>query len=259
MSDFDEGLVIGLSFGRNDSPAYRSDVFHDILDNSEAWLDAPIDDRFKYTASLWYTERFEVYDSGYRWYTHGRDSDGVYYEKMPMTYRKNLYPVLTAWMNDTPLFSKLYSARTLNEDEKAATWKDKEHGNINRTFYYNTPIYTYIRNSAEFIGDDIRFNYNDGFNHSIYVPNFRWRCIKKNYTEVPRQDSSEMPVIVFESEEEVTQDYGWSANINTMPDYNGTFSDISYSEIISKYNEITEAIYAANGAVLRNCLLLPSE
>jgi hypothetical protein len=164
-------------------------------------------------------------------------------------------------MNDTPLFSKLYSATLLNGGEASVYWKDEEHDNVLRVFYYNNPTYTYIKNSAEFVGDDIYFNFNSGFNHIIHVPSFRWRCNKKTYTTAPREHETEMPVIVLESEEEVTFDPGWRfpTGLCTIPDYSGTFSDISYSEIISKYNEITEAIYAANGAVLRNCLLLPSE
>ena len=259
MADFDEGLAIGLVLGRKKGGGgNRSDVFHDILDNSEAWIEARIDSKFKYTASLWYTERFELYDSGYLNYVNGFDSDNTtVYEMLPIECRKNVYCTLVAWENNVPLFAKIYDWNSYSQMRDSYLHVDWIDNGITKPYHFFTPIYSFIRNSAAFADENIYLNFNGTFSHSIHVPSFSFQCNKKTYKSRYGTSSEHFPEPVLDTDETVTisPDWQFPTNIVTMPDYNGTFSDISYSEVISKYSEIVQAIYAANGVTLRNSYL----
>lgn len=260
MSDFEEGFATGLLLGRKQGGGYRSDVFRDILDNSEAWLNAPIDDKFKYTASIWYSERLDVYDSGYLSPYDGTDSDGTVYFSFSPRYRKNFYTILTAWENDTPLFANLAEwntyTRMTGESDIGANYYDEN--NISRKYYFTTPVYTYIRGTASFGGDVLSYDFDSYgvYRHSISVPIIRAVCNKKTYRAVNENTDSE-PQIELVSDEDVTVDSRWGDSIYTIPFYEGTFADISDAEIKSKYTEIVKAIYTANGKLFRNSRIMP--
>lgn len=251
MSDFEEGFATGLLLGRKQGGGYRSDVFHDILENSDGWLDIPINDTYKYTLSLWCTERLETYNNGFLDFRKGTDpdSDDACYEAIPTFYRQTLYLAVTAWENDNAVYSNIVPCIDPYPSNTGVSVKD---GVYLRYYWYNSTVYEYA--GGTFSGDAY-LNFGNSFDHTVHVPAFSCNFIKKTYTAV-RESEEEIPEIILSGESTQIMSRGEYTSY-TVPHYNGTFSDLSSDGVINKYSDIVRAIYAANGKTLRNARLMP--
>ena len=80
MSDFEEGMAVGIILGRKKfsggSTTTRNSIFHDILDNSDVVAIIPIYGDYKLTVNLWETDRADVYEpSFYTYYCSAMQSE----------------------------------------------------------------------------------------------------------------------------------------------------------------------------------------
>ena len=67
MSDFDEGLAVGLAIGRKKFSGSMSDpIFHDIIDNSETIMTVPVDDTYTFTLNFWVSGTKYHHKAGYQ-------------------------------------------------------------------------------------------------------------------------------------------------------------------------------------------------
>ena len=112
----------------------KDPLFHYIIENSTNWIDLPIDNKFKYTASLLHTNRTEFYDI--RLYpgtppSTYQDSDGTVV-RLPAYLYEAFFLFITAWEYDTPLYSYMASMSMhppYMYDHVDTTYRFDENGN----------------------------------------------------------------------------------------------------------------------------------
>ena len=67
MSDFEEGMTVGIILGRkkfSGGSTTRNSIFHDILDNSDVVATIPIYGDYKLTLNFWESDRQDIYNAG---------------------------------------------------------------------------------------------------------------------------------------------------------------------------------------------------
>lgn len=247
-------LAIGLLFGDGGN---RSDIFHYILDNSVDWHDIPIgNSNFKFAVSIIADEeQFEFFNSG--WLNHVTRTDFDDAKIDVFNWRRNTYVFCTAFENNVPLYSTIYPTAGAPIGSSYSNNMDyimPNNQGIDRWYWYYDVVYEYIPNSLAFNAGNFAYSFDSRqgyFNHYITVPNATFVMHKKYYD----QDWHDMsvPKIMLTSETDETETIKSSElQISTIPMFFGTFSDMTFSEIRAKYDEIVQAVYEAEGYVYRN-------
>lgn len=229
----------------------RSDLFHYILDNSFEWHDIPIDNKFKFTVSVTMDDpHLWFWNSGYLnecYSTDGDDAKVHFYD-----YRLNLYLFVTAWENNIPLFSMPYGAYISRKYSSNYTTKTVD--GIQKKYWFGGIEYKYKPNTLQFSNNNFNYSFNTAqgrFGHKLIIPDINFVLHQKWFHD--NNTSPEVPHIVMYDEQDVSYTARTSTQtIYTVPSFEGTFSDISYIDVIDKYQEeIVKAIYEANGYVFR--------
>ena len=243
-------LAIGLLLG---GEAPRNDIFHYILDNMEATIEAPINNKFKYTASLLASDRFEFYNSGEQYQYKNGDVDGVFDHT---SYRKNIFSILTAWENNVPLFSCVQLLASYSDYYQYDTYYSS--GNVRHMNLFIEEERAYKSGTLAFASNTMTYNFSSGtFNHRATIPPTSWDIHKIKY-KVDRTDPDNLKTVI-DSEWDDSGGNTGSYIQQTYPMWSGTFSDISYNEVIRKYADITQAVYEANGYTYKtNYMILPA-
>lgn len=257
------------------SGAYRDDIFHDILKNSEKVIDVPLPNNYRLTINVWATSRQDVYE------THMNKVNAASYRAIGDGDCQNLYYcngivvhlVIIAWCGDTPLYAQLTGHCSSFSDGYTVIVKPESNdtGIPAEYFGYRMYKYEYIKGSAA-VGDSnakIDFPFRNWiydvlyYSDMIFIPtNVTFRYKRTNYgTEYDKvdwtnpdtgetsqiNDQTKYPRIIEGSSSESVETLfsGGETELFYLR-YYGIFSDFSTNE---------ELINAHHGVVKAICLL----
>lgn len=148
-------------------------IFHDILENSEAFCTINIDDVYKFTLNLWVTSRGDVPCCRYRDYTNlaAKESYGVGYSQSPVIYTRAAFTYRILWKNDKPMYAALVYNQELPRD--FPWFFDINDGAGNFIYYmYRKDVHEYIKGSAAAACDPqlyIKPTFNDSIDGTKYL------------------------------------------------------------------------------------------
>lgn len=155
MQDFEEGFAIGYLLGKKKySKAGSADaehydpIFHDILENSEAFCTVIVDDVYKFTFNLWVSHRGDVaYGKRHNYGNYTAvETEGVGYSQSPILYTYFVHTVKILWKNDQPMYAVMQEHDSM--PYSSIGYVDV-HESLDKPLPYK--YYFYIQDSYEYI------------------------------------------------------------------------------------------------------------
>lgn len=250
----------------------KDPLFHYILDNSTNWIDLPIDNKFKYTASLLHSDRTEFYNMDlipFMWNSASDiDTDGTI-PKSPVRLEDQIMVFITAWEYDTPLYSYMAAMSRWDKCDYFSVdvgCKFDEEGNrvyeylVGEDGYYildehghripNPDYESAIERDFWFIGltqeaSNIRwtesesefsfiFDNRNFFKHQIKLPASQWTIISPHYEAIQRTPETEGKPDLFP-----TQKYLHHVDTYTMSATNHGYTFLSYPTFRGTYSDMS--------------------
>ncbi len=154
MNDFEEGFALGyvLSKKKYSGGKKYDPIFHDILDNSEAFCTIIIDDVYKFTLNLWAPMRRDIPCGRYRNWTplNAVEAEGVGYSQTPVTYTKWLYVYRILWKNGKPMYAAYESSDRYDicSPSPVDIHQSLDHEMPFKYYTYYANTYEYVKGSA---------------------------------------------------------------------------------------------------------------
>ena len=186
MSDFEEGMAVGIILGRKKfsggSTTTRNSIFHDILDNSDVVAIIPIYGDYKLTVNLWETDRADVYEpSFYTYYCSAMQSeDDGYCQNYYYSRFRVVHMVFIAWNGDTPLYAQLSGDfQSFMQDYRTVDVRSSNDTSYPLSYYaYQTTKEEYIRGSAVLTSeiDHFEFNFRNWADNVQYFNDYIYPC-----------------------------------------------------------------------------------